>query len=164
MASLRPPAVAGAFYPGDAEELDAAVRGYLAEAAPSHGPAPKAIFAPHAGYIYSGAVAACAYVRVLPLAGTVKRVVLLGPCHKTAVRGLALPSVDAFATPLGNIPIDKEACRVALKFPQVSVFDAAHAGEHSLEVHLPFLQVVLGDFSLAPLVGDHRMNVAFSVD
>ncbi len=155
MTSVRQPAVAGAFYPGGATELDATIQRYLAAAPISAEPTPKAIIAPHAGYIYSGPVAASVYVRIKPLAGTVSRVALLGPCHRTLVRGLALPSVSAFATPLGDVPIDLDACQDILKLPQVQVFDAPHAQEHSLEVHLPFLQVVLGDFSLVPLaVGD----------
>ncbi len=151
MASVRPPAVAGAFYPGTRGELDAAVRSHLSKAKNPGGPAPKAIIAPHAGYIYSGPVAATAYARLEPARGRITRVVLLGPCHRVPVRGLAASSADAFATPLGDIPVDKEALNRILALPQVQVFDATHEREHSLEVHLPFLQVVLGDFSLVPL-------------
>ena len=152
MAGVRQPAVAGAFYPGTARELDAAVKHHLAKAARDAGPVPKAIIAPHAGYVYSGPVAATAYARIQPARGRIKRVVLLGPCHRVAVRGLAASSADAFATPLGNIPVDREALDRILKMPQVQVFDATHSREHSLEVHLPFLQVVLGAFALVPLV------------
>ena len=113
---------------------------------------PKALVVPHAGYIYSGPVAANAYALLKPARGIVKRVVLLGPCHRVAVRGLALPGVDAFDTPLGRVPIDAEAANLARALPQVGDFPPTHAQEHSLEVQLPFLQEVLGEFALVPLV------------
>jgi len=112
---------------------------------------PKAIIAPHAGYIYSGPVAASAYARLIPLHDVIKRVVLLGPVHRVAVHGLALPGVTAFATPLGEIPIDLDAAAAIENMPQVVESPAAHAPEHSLEVQLPFLQAVLDDFKLLPL-------------
>ncbi|MBT7941815.1 MAG: AmmeMemoRadiSam system protein B [Alphaproteobacteria bacterium] len=153
---IREAAVAGQFYPGVAGDLDATVRGLLADAdatATADGAgAPKAIIAPHAGYIYSGALAARAYARLAPAAETITRVVLLGPCHRVAVRGLALSSAEAFRTPLGDIPLDRRSVEKILELPQVQVSDDAHELEHSLEVHLPFLQQVLGDFSLVPLV------------
>ncbi len=152
MTSIRQAAVAGQFYPGTAKELTAEIERYLALAMPPAGPTPKAIIAPHAGYVYSGLVAATAYARLRPAAGQVRRVVLLGPCHRVPVRGLALSSAEAFATPLGNVRVDREAVDRLLKLPQVHVFDETHFQEHSLEVHLPFLQVVLGDFALVPLV------------
>lgn len=152
MTTVRQPAVAGAFYPSNAQELDASVQLYLTRAGEADGPVPKAIIAPHAGYIYSGPVAASAYARLAPAKNKITRVILLGPCHRVPVRGLAVSSADAFATPLGVVPIDKEARERALTLPQVKVFDATHAGEHSLEVHLPFLQVVLGSFKVLPLV------------
>ena len=152
MATVRPPAVAGAFYPGTARELGATVDTHLAKAKPTKGPVPKAIIAPHAGFVYSGPVAATAYARIKPAKDTIKRVVLLGPCHRVPVRGLAASSADAFRTPLGDVPVDKEALNGILAMPQVQVFDATHGREHSLEVHLPFLQAVLGDFKLVPLV------------
>ena len=159
MHEVRPPAVAGTFYPGTRGELDAAVRGYLADASPSSEGAevPKALIAPHAGYVYSGAVAASAYARITPACGVIERVVLLGPAHRVRVPGLAAPQADAFATPLGDVRLDRAALDGILDLPQVNVFDAAHAPEHSLEVHLPFLQIALGDFALVPLVvGDAR--------
>lgn len=113
---------------------------------------PKAIIAPHAGYVYSGAVAASAYARIRPAAGRISKVVLLGPCHRVPLRGLALSSAESFATPLGEVPIDAELARRLLDMPQVQIFDATHAQEHSLEVHLPFLQEILGAFTLLPLV------------
>lgn len=152
MTTVRRPAVAGAFYPSNAKELDASVQLYLTRAGEAEGPVPKAIIAPHAGYIYSGPVAASAYARLVPAKNKITRVILLGPCHRVPVRGLATSSADAFATPLGVVPIDKDARDRALTLPQVKIFDATHAGEHSLEVHLPFLQVVLRNFKVVPLV------------
>lgn len=158
MTATRPPAVAGMFYPESAEELSAEVRGFLAAAHETDAPVPKAIIAPHAGYRYSGAIAAEAYARLIPARGTINRVILLGPCHRVAVHGLAAPSVDAFATPLGNVPVDREAITTIGNLPQVSEFDATHVDEHSLEVHLPFLQEVLGEFTLVPLVVGDTTN------
>ncbi len=153
---IRPPAVAGTFYPGDAVRLEAQVVADLEEAAAqarTDGPAPHAIVAPHAGYVYSGPIAASAYARVLSRRGEVERVVLLGPAHTVFLRAMALPSVDGFATPLGVVPIDAAARAEAAAVPGVVVDDLPHAREHSLEVHLPFLQVVLGHgWSLVPLV------------
>ncbi len=155
MTSIRPAAVAGQFYPNNPGELEASVRGYLAHAKMADARVPKAIIAPHAGYVYSGAVAASAYARLAPARGRITRVILLGPCHRVAVRGLALSGARAFASPLGEVPLDREACARLAELPQVSVFDPSHAQEHSLEVHLPFLQVALGKFALVPLaVGD----------
>lgn len=156
--SIRPPAVAGMFYPGTAAELANAVAAMLADAvppAPTFAGAPKALIAPHAGYIYSGPVAASAYALIAPHVATIRRVVLLGPCHRTPVRGLALPGASALATPLGTIPLDMQAIAAALELPQVIRHDAAHATEHSLEVQLPFLQQVLEDFTLVPFAVGH---------
>ncbi len=152
MTSIRPTAVAGTFYPGSARELAGAVEGFLAIPGAADGPVPKAIVAPHAGYVYSGAVAGTAYVRIKPAHDRITRVVLLGPCHRVPLRGLALSSADFFATPLGNIPLDRAASDAVVKLPQVRVFDETHAQEHSLEVQLPFLQEILDDFALVPLV------------
>lgn len=157
---IRPPAVAGTFYPGDADTLDASVRSYLAVARGAmEGESPdaqlKAVIVPHAGFVYSGPIAASAYQRVAAIASRVRRVVLLGPSHRVFIRGLATHPADAFATPLGEIPLDREAIELALTLPQVVVDESAHAHEHSLEVQLPFLQRVLEDFSLVPFsVGD----------
>jgi len=128
------------------------VERYLDEAGPPAGPPPKALIAPHAGYVYSGPIAASAYNLLRPVRGQIEHVILLGPCHRVPVRGLALSGADAFETPLGNVSVDKAACEKALVFPQVEVFDATHELEHSLEVHLPFLQIVLGDFQVVPMV------------
>jgi AmmeMemoRadiSam system protein B len=158
MGSIRQAAVAGAFYPGQRQALLDEVSNCSCAARPTSGAgqrAPKAIIVPHAGYIYSGRTAALAYARVGLARETVHRVVLLGPVHRVAVRGLALPGVDAFATPLGNVPLDQNAIKLISALPQVVVSAAAHALEHSLEVQLPFLQTVLDDFTLVPLaVGD----------
>lgn len=159
MDQARRPAVAGSFYPADAEELKAMIGELLADAARRRPVAemPKAIIAPHAGYIYSGPVAASAYVELENGRDQIRRVVLLGPAHRVPVRGLALPAAKAFATPLGIVPIDQEAVQSLTGLAQVSVLDEAHALEHSLEVHLPFLQTVLFDFRVVPLViGDAR--------
>jgi hypothetical protein len=141
------------FYPGDAGALAAEVDdllGGVGEAAPQLG-FPKALIVPHAGYIYSGPVAAHAYAAVAPARGVVKRVVLLGPTHRVAVRGLALPGAQSFDTPLGRIPVDQELVQSLNGLPQVATSAPAHAMEHSLEVQLPFLQRTLGEFSLLPL-------------
>ena len=154
--SVRPPAVAGRFYPGEGAELARTVDGLLKDASDRHAgplPAPKALIAPHAGYVYSGAVAASAYQRVLPGRETIRRVILLGPAHRVAFRGFALPSVNAFQTPLGPVRLDREVLDALRDFPAVVTHDEAHAQEHSLEVHLPFLQRALGaDFALVPVV------------
>lgn len=148
--SVRPPAVAGMFYPGDAASLRALMEEQLHDN-PSPGTAPKALIAPHAGYVYSGPIAARAYNR-LGAARNIRRVVLLGPAHRVPLRGLAMPTVSAFRTPLGDIPLDSEAMDRLVDLPQVACSDEAHRLEHSLEVHLPFLQAQLGDFALVPLV------------
>jgi AmmeMemoRadiSam system protein B/AmmeMemoRadiSam system protein A len=153
MASVRAPAVAGLFYPGDSRALAAEIDDLMGEVehfSPRLG-FPKALVAPHAGYVYSGAVAAHAYDEIAPARGIVKRVVLLGPVHRVPVRGLALPGAEFFDTPLGRIPIDAQAVHSLDGLPQVVTSPAAHAMEHSLEVHLPFLQKALGSFSLVPL-------------
>jgi len=149
---IRPTAVAGAFYPDRPDVLARDVKSLIDGVGNVDASVPKAIIAPHAGYRYSGGVAARVYARLKPAAGTISRVVLLGPCHRVAVRGLAVPTVDAFASPLGDVPLDKRTIARLLEMPQVSAFDATHKDEHSLEVHLPFLQSVLGDFELVPLV------------
>jgi MEMO1 family protein len=156
MSSIRPAAVAGAFYPATAPELSALLSGLLQAARPEGEPdAPKAIIAPHAGYIYSGAIAAAVYARLAPVAKKITRVVLLGPAHRVAVRGLALPGAAGFATPLGTVPIDPAAVAAIQDLPQVTTSADAHALEHSLEVHVPFLQTVLDKFALVPLVVGH---------
>jgi hypothetical protein len=151
MSSVRAPAVAGAFYPGAAATLQAQVAALLAVATPPRKQRPKALIAPHAGYVYSGPVAANAYALLAPFRSDYSRVVLLGPAHRVYVGGLALPAADAFATPLGEIALDREAIAAIRHLPQVCISDDAHAHEHSLEVHLPFLQQALAGFTLVPL-------------
>ncbi|MGF1645218.1 MAG: AmmeMemoRadiSam system protein B [Thiotrichales bacterium] len=148
---VRPAAVAGTFYPGDAGALREMVR-TLIDAARSDAPAPKAMIVPHAGYIYSGPVAASAYARLLNRAQPITRVVLLGPDHRVGFRGLAIPTVDDFDTPLGRVPLDRKALERIGRLAGVVSFDRGHAQEHSLEVHLPFLQTVLDGFQLVPVV------------
>ena len=158
MRDVRPAAVAGMFYPDAPAELAADVRTHLARAASSaaaHATPPKALIVPHAGFVYSGPIAGSAYARLGPGRDTIDRVLLFGPTHRVPVRGLALPTARAFATPLGPVAVDREACAGALALPQVRESDAAHAFEHSLEVQLPFLQEVLGTFRIVPFaVGD----------
>jgi AmmeMemoRadiSam system protein B len=148
---VRAPAVAGIFYPSDELELRAAVRSYVVEAHASADP-PKAIIAPHAGYAYSGPVAGSAFAQLAPLRGRITRVVLVGPAHRVAFEGLALPQCDALATPLGLLEVDSKSREALLALPQVIVSDRAHAEEHSLEVELPFVQEVLGAVSVVPIV------------
>lgn len=156
MEQVRAPAVAGAFYPASAEALQRLVASLLDSVpSPARGLRPKALIAPHAGYVYSGLTAAHAYRELLPWRNQVSRVILLGPAHRVRVAGLALPAAGAFATPLGTIPLDGAAMALIRRLPQVCTSDEAHAWEHSLEVHLPFLQQMLPAFSLVPLaVGD----------
>ena len=149
--AVRQPAVAGMFYPANRNELRAMIAGYLASAEAGSS-VPKAIIAPHAGYIYSGPIAASAYARIARAHDIIKRVILLGPSHRIPLRGLAVPSAETFSTPLGLIAVDRQAIGELLSLPQVRVADDAHALEHSIEVQLPFLQEVLDDFSIVPLV------------
>jgi len=155
---IRPPAVAGAFYQSHRQSLANDVNTMLEATRLNSSEiqiSPKAIIVPHAGYIYSGPIAAAAYARLAVARDIITRVVLLGPVHRVPIRGLALPGVDAFATPLGEIEIDQSAATTIENMHQVVVSTAAHAQEHSLEVQLPFLQSVLGNFKLLPLaVGD----------
>lgn len=154
--AIRPAAVAGMFYPAHADALRSEVRALLADAHPPPPPRPpKALIAPHAGYVYSGPIAASAYATLGAARERIRRVVLLGPVHRVAVRGLALPGADRFATPLGEVEVDAAAIAALRELPQVVESPSAHALEHSLEVQLPFLQAALGDFRLVPLaVGD----------
>lgn len=157
--TIRQPAVAGSFYAAAAQDLSADVALLLAQTLPTSAQlgaapdsAPKCLIVPHAGYIYSGATAALGFQSLISARHRIRRVVLLGPAHRVPVRGLALPGVDFFATPLGQVAIDPAAVAAVANLPQVVVSPAAHAQEHALEVQLPFLQVVLDDFKLLPLV------------
>nr|VFK52241.1 MAG: hypothetical protein BECKTC1821D_GA0114238_11602 [Candidatus Kentron sp. TC]VFK56941.1 MAG: hypothetical protein BECKTC1821F_GA0114240_101337 [Candidatus Kentron sp. TC] len=167
--AIRPPAVAGLFYPADPTTLKEMLEGFLREfvgneegisdpsrSKPVSEPLPKAIIAPHAGFIYSGSIAASAYGKLARAKvngnADIRRVILLGPSHRVLFRGLAVTGAAFFATPLGDIPVDRKAIARIADLPQVGVLDEAHASEHSLEVHLPFLREVLEDFMLVPLV------------
>ena len=157
--AVRPAALAGRFYPGQAHALEREIDAYVEAALPVlrtlGGVAPKMLLVPHAGYVYSGPVAGCAYACLAPLRGRVRRVVLLGPTHRVAVRGLVAPLAGAFQTPLGRVTVDAQALTRLGDLPQVGASDLAHAEEHSLEVQVPFLQHVLGDFALVPLAVGH---------
>lgn len=146
----RPPAVAGLFYPDDPYELRAVLSGYL-DRSPAVPGTPKAIIVPHAGYAYSGPIAAAAYRAVAEAAPRIQRVVLAGPSHRIPVPGIAVPDVTAFDTPLGQIPLDCAAIERLLQLPDVYATNLPHRLEHSLEVQLPFLQVILPEFTLVPL-------------
>ena len=151
---VRPPAVAGLFYPAGADELESAVEACVAGHGGT-GSVPKAIIAPHAGYVYSGPIAGSAYARVLPAPGRITRVVLLGPAHRTPDAGIAASSADAFATPLGQLAVDIGSRDALVAAGLVTIRDDAHAQEHSLEVQLPFVQVTLGDVTVLPLAVGH---------
>ena len=153
MRTVRPPAVAGSFYPLEPGSLRREVARLLAATPcdPRNPVCPKALIVPHAGYVYSGATAALAYARLKPYASDIRKVVLLGPAHRVAAPGLALPNVDMLATPLGTVPVDGDSIQSLLALPQVTANAAVHAMEHSLEVQLPFLQMALEDFTLVPL-------------
>jgi AmmeMemoRadiSam system protein B len=150
--SVRKTAVAGQFYEADAALLQQHIH-ELMSAAPSNNTATaKVLIVPHAGYIYSGLTAASAYCCLQSRSDEIKRVVLFGPAHRVYLEGMAIPSVDDFTTPLGNVPLDRETIDRISQLPGVSVSDLAHQDEHSLEVQLPFLQTVLKQFSLVPVV------------
>jgi len=151
MNAIREPVVAGRFYAKSADELVRSVTMMLDAVPATLGPAPKALIVPHAGYVYSGPVAASAYAELRPYHDRYRRVVLLGPSHRVPFRGLAMTNAAAFRTPLGDVRIDHEAV-TGLDIPGLGLADAPHAAEHSLEVQLPFLLNVLGDFALVPLV------------
>jgi AmmeMemoRadiSam system protein B len=153
---VRPAAVAGRFYDANPSRLRADVERHLAAAASNDGPAPKAIIAPHAGYVFSGPIAGSAFAALRPVARAIRRVILIGPAHYVPITGLAFPDADAFATPLGNVCVDRERVDQAVRaLPQALVLNSPHRPEHSLEVELPFLQVLLEEFEIVPvLVGD----------
>ncbi len=147
----RQPAVAGSFYPADPQQLHSMLTQYLNDAETDE-KVPKAIIAPHAGYIYSGPIAATAYARLKKARDRITRVVLIGPSHRVAFRGLAVSRAETFTTPLGPILVDQKAVETIVQLPFVEYIEQAHTYEHSLEVHLPFLQEMLGDFKIVPIV------------
>ncbi len=152
MSSVLLPSVAGMFYPEHPGELRRQVDNFLARAESDDAPPPKALIVPHAGYVYSGPVAASAYRRLLPAADSIQRVVILAPAHQVPFHGLATTSADYLRTPLGDIPVDRKAVSKALTLPQLQEYDQAFEGEHSLEVQLPFLQRTLNDFHIVPFI------------
>lgn len=155
MEAIRPEAVAGLFYPGERTALQREVSGLLEQARTqetSGETPPRAVVAPHAGYPFSGALAARAYAHIAPFSERYQRVLLLGPSHRVPLRGLAVSTAGAFRTPLGDIALDRRECEALGALADVDQRDDAHAHEHSLEVHLPFLQTLLGEFRLIPVV------------
>lgn len=152
MGTIRQPCVAGYFYPSEQKTLANLVQNLLDNAKSLEIPVPKAIIAPHAGYIYSGPIAATIYKTLLPHKDTIKRVVLLGPAHRVGFNGIATTQVSDFATPLGLIPVDLASISNITNLPGVKILEQAYEMEHSLEVQLPFLQSVLNSFSLVPCV------------
>jgi AmmeMemoRadiSam system protein B len=150
-ARIRPAAVAGLFYPGQPAELRDAVSDYFAQAPAAVGAPPKALIVPHAGYIYSGGIAAAAYSQLAHRRSQIRRVVLIGPSHRVYLEGMAVPAAEAFQTPLGVVPIDAELKARALAHSHVVEADEPHANEHCLEVQLPFLQMLLDEFTLLPV-------------
>ena len=149
---IRTPAVAGLFYEADAGGLERHVAALMRAVRPMAQPAPRAIIVPHAGYVYSGKAAATASACLAPIRDSIRRVLLFGPAHRVYLEGMAIPAADIFATPLGDVPIDRAGAARIAQLPDVIVSGEAHRQEHSLEVQLPFLQTVLGEFSLVPVV------------
>lgn len=160
-ATHRKAAVAGQFYPADPARLEQTIRNYLTQVSRAllQKYAPKALIVPHAGYPYSGPIAASAYAQLAKVRNSVQKVVLFGPSHRVAFRGLALCGADYYDTPLGAIEVDHSLDAALLALPQVAEIPEAHRDEHSLEVQLPFLQIVLSKFQLLPFsVGDASPN------
>lgn len=159
MLRIRKPSVANQFYPGNPQDLKEEIKTFL-QCEDQVAPAPKAIIAPHAGYMFSGSVAGRVYARLRPVSNQIKRVILLGPAHRTHFYGIASLSYEALSTPLGNIPVDHGLLQQLEHLKTVLLLDRAHEGEHSLEVHLPFLQTVLEDFSVLPcLFGEATVDM-----
>ena len=148
----REPAVAGLFYPAEPPRLRASVAALLAQAPTFAATAPKVLIAPHAGYIYSGGVAATAFATLQSSAPAIKRVVLIGPAHYVATHGIVAAAANAFSTPLGRVPVDHDALTTVVDLPFVTQDDTPHAPEHALEVELPFLQALLPAFAVVPLL------------
>ena len=149
---IREAAVAGQFYEADPAKLKKHVATLLAGGRETSATGARGLIVPHAGYVYSGSVAATAYRCLQSVRGEIERVALFGPAHRVYLEGMAVPATDAFATPLGRVELDREELDRIAAFPDVCVADEARREEHSLEVQLPFLQEVLGDFSLVPVV------------
>jgi len=152
MNGIRQAAVAGTFYPAGKGELHDMLVTMLTVVPRDTWPAPKAMIVPHAGYIYSGPVAATGYARLPAVADSIQRVIVMGPSHRVAFRGIAVPDAAVFQTPLGEISLDTESIQCLLALPQVHIDNDSHRFEHSVEVHLPFLQETLNSFTLVPVV------------
>jgi len=150
--TVRLPAVAGQFYTDNAEVLSDQIRQFLLEAPAASPKAPKAIIAPHAGYIYSGPVAATAYKTLQPVADKINRVVIMSPAHRYGFRGISWSTAEYFRTPLGDLKVDHRAIESLKQLTFVANIEQAFEGEHALEVHLPFLQSVLNDFEIVPFI------------
>lgn len=149
---VRAAAVVGQFYPGSPERLRGDVEAFLTKAAKAETGAPKAVIAPHAGYVYSGMAAAAAFTTLRSQASGIRRVVLIGPAHYIPFRGLAVPTASVFETPLGRMSVARDAAASLEELDFVVQADAPHLPEHALEVELPFLQVLLPAFELVPIV------------
>ncbi len=153
--SVREPAVAGLFYSANPATLGEEVQRYIAQGTPSQAKSPKALIAPHAGYRYSGPVAGSAYAQLRDSTAVITRVVILAPAHRIPFGGIAYSTDTLFRTPLGSVPVDSASLREVSTLPQLRELDAAFENEHSIEVQLPFLQKILLDFSIVPLlIGD----------
>ena len=153
MKNIRPPAVAGTFYPENPDTLRDVIEQNIAQTAPlSRTEIPKVLIVPHAGYIYSGPIAGSAYTLLVPYRQLINRVVIIGPSHRVGFHGVALSNADNFKTPLGLIPIDKKSQAKLAEIAGVHIMDKAHEAEHSVEVQLPFLQYMLDTFSIVPIV------------
>lgn len=156
--TTRPPAVAGLFYPDQPAQLIDDIADYLDQVAQTT-PPPKAIIVPHAGYIYSAAIAASAYAQLRPLRGKISKVILLGPAHRVYLKGLAMPDCHDFSVPIGKLEVDHDNLSKIAGLTQLHVDNLAHRDEHSLEVQLPFLLQTLGNVLITPLVvGDASAN------
>lgn len=164
MTTVRQASVAGFFYPADTQVLSNTVQQLLKTAENTAVPAPKAIIAPHAGYIYSGPIAATIYKTLASQKDIISRVILLGPAHRLAFNGIAVTQIENFATPLGMVPVDLSAIQNIISIPGVQVIEAAYNQEHCLEVQLPFLQTILNHFSIVPcIVGNAKPDLVATV-
>ncbi|MDH5654459.1 MAG: AmmeMemoRadiSam system protein B [Spirochaetia bacterium] len=149
METVRESAVAGSFYPDEKKHLADLVDSYLS-GEDKKNPLPEAIIVPHAGYMYSGAVAGKGYTSIKQL--DIKNILIIGPAHRVYVNGLAIPDCDAFVTPLGKISVNKELYPELVKLPFISINDEAHKDEHCIEVQLPFLQRLFTSFQIIPVL------------
>ena len=154
---IRTAAQAGTFYPADPDVLADMVNGMLVPPVRVENRAvnPRALLVPHAGYMYSGPIAGAAYEALRSLQGKIRQVVIFGPAHYGPLLGMALPGADFMETPLGKVPVNDSWRQEAVQLDQVGISDEVHHSEHSLETHLPFLQCVLGEFEILPVLVGH---------